>query len=370
MSDARGVAAAAPSTPRRSVDFVTVNAARGIDASTVGSLRRMSRRLGARVTVFDRGTVDLVRVTRGSVVVQRAPSSMAFPLDTLAVDPLDAGATIGSQVADVLATGAVAMSATSARLRGAVKADRITLRGWDGSTRTVTIGLVASDRSLDDAELMMSQAVAASLGFSRPFSVRIWSIPSRVRTVAAIASLRSSQREPALRVRYSWADPAAGSPLSQAQTKKLLGEFAIERRTAGRLRIDSEWETTHLVNRVLPIIGRVRCNRIVTEAATAALNELKDQGLASLIHGHDSRVNGGCFNARDARAPTGTTGHNVSRHAWGAAIDINPSTNRFGTPGHMPRAVIRAFRHHGFAWGGHFLIPDPTHFEYQGANIG
>ena len=145
---------------------------------------------------------------------------MAFPLDALAVDPLDAGATIGSQVADVLATGEVAMSVTSARLRTAVKADRITLRGWDGSTRTVTIGLVASDRSLDDAELMMSQAVAASLGFSRPFSVRLWSIPSRVRTVAAIASWRSTQREPALRVRYSWADPAAGSPVESGANEE------------------------------------------------------------------------------------------------------------------------------------------------------
>jgi hypothetical protein len=47
------------------------------------------------------------------------------------------------------------------------------------------------------------------------------------------------------------------------------------------------------------------------------------------------------------------------------AIDINVSE---GLPGRQPtldKRIVEAFERQGFIWGGRFLIPDGTHFEFQ-----
>ena len=62
----------------------------------------------------------------------------------------------------------------------------------------------------------------------------------------------------------------------------------------------------------------------------------------------------------------GSAGQNLSWHTCGAAIDLNPTQNRYGSHGHMDQRIIDAFTRHGFVWGGTFLIPDPMHFEYVG----
>ena len=89
--------------------------------------------------------------------------------------------------------------------------------------------------------------------------------------------------------------------------------------------------------------------------------------MSALIHSADTRARGGCFIARETRSLSGNSGHNLSRHTWGAAIDINPSQNPYGGASRMDGRVIDAFRRHGFVWGGSFLVPDPMHFEYVGA---
>ena len=104
----------------------------------------------------------------------------------------------------------------------------------------------------------------------------------------------------------------------------------------------------------------------MAKTGAAALQELSDAGLASLIHVADTRRYGGCFSARVTRSLAGNAGHNLSRHTWGAAIDLNPSDNPYGGAPHMDQRVIDAFVRHGFVWGGTFLIPDPMHFEYVG----
>lgn len=75
----------------------------------------------------------------------------------------------------------------------------------------------------------------------------------------------------------------------------------------------------------------------------------------------------------------------LSHHSYGTAIDINPEENYFidrttGTrsgkywkPGADPYSipehgsVVRAFRNHGWSWGGHFIgASDYMHFTYLG----
>jgi hypothetical protein len=256
------------------------------------------------------------------------------------------------------------MGATTARLRGAQSGDVITVIGWNGGVYDLPIGLVAPDGDVG-AELLLATPVAKAIGLDRPSSVRVWGMPDRTSFDAALtAHLKSGTL---VKVRHSW-DPAfPDDAISQSRTKELLGEFAVARgRKNGQLVQQASWQNANLVSTSLPIIGKVRCHQVVAAAARDALAEIFFSGLGGLINVRDTRRYGGCWNARELRTDTGSSGRNLSRHSWGAAIDINPSSNPFGRAPTMDPRIVEIFRRHGFLWGGSFTIPDGMHFEYVG----
>ena len=86
-------------------------------------------------------------------------------------------------------------------------------------------------------------------------------------------------------------------------------------------------------------------------------------GLAGLIDPDDFQVAGGCYNPRKIRG--GDKGGAISRHAWGIAIDINPSDNPYGGIVRFDERLASIFRGWGFAWGGGWLYTDGAHFEWN-----
>ena len=85
---------------------------------------------------------------------------------------------------------------------------------------------------------------------------------------------------------------------------------------------------------------------------------------------------GGTYACRSV-ADTGQT----SMHAWGAAIDINPSQSDYwmwhqsvgGFPHYVnrvPAAIVQVFEQHGFIWGGRWSHYDTMHFEYRPELLG
>jgi hypothetical protein len=62
----------------------------------------------------------------------------------------------------------------------------------------------------------------------------------------------------------------------------------------------------------------------------------------------------------------------LSYHAFGLAIDINPQSNPYVASGaaaahDMPSQYVQIFTAHGFVWGGNWSKPkDYMHFEYHG----
>lgn len=86
------------------------------------------------------------------------------------------------------------------------------------------------------------------------------------------------------------------------------------------------------------------------------LKDLEDAGYA--VQGNQS----GGYNPRNI-AGTNTP----SRHAHGAAIDINWTDNPRGGKGKIPADLARSLAaKHGLVWGGDWKNPDPMHFEVPG----
>ena len=73
---------------------------------------------------------------------------------------------------------------------------------------------------------------------------------------------------------------------------------------------------------------------------------------------------GGCY---EFRRISGS--NNLSMHAYGAAIDLDPERNGRGKPynasaGMIPMEVVNIFKSEGWKWGGNFkTIPDCMHFQ-------
>jgi hypothetical protein len=146
--------------------------------------------------------------------------------------------------------------------------------------------------------------------------------------------------------------------LPQVRIKEIFGEFAAAPRSDGTLSVDPAWVGANIRTRRLPILGPVRCHRLLLPLVRGALEDLSRRGLGHLVDPGDF---GGCYYPRFIARDPGT---GLSHHSWGVAIDVNVSQ---GLPGRIPstdRRVVEAFERWGFTWGGRFLIPDGNHFEF------
>src|SRR5439155_626149 len=57
-------------------------------------------------------------------------------------------------------------------------------------------------------------------------------------------------------------------------------------------------------------------------------------------------------------------GGDRSRHAWGAAVDLNYAKNPTQIVSAQDPRLVDVMTRWGFTWGGHWLVPDPAHFEF------
>jgi hypothetical protein len=153
---------------------------------------------------------------------------------------------------------------------------------------------------------------------------------------------------------------AADDVLPLALVKRRFGEFRT--RSLARPLPDPRWVKASIARASLPVLGRVRCHRLVLPALAAAMAELRAAHLDRLVDAADTRRGGACFPG------TARPGDVVpSRHLWGIAVELNPSSNPAGLAPTLDRRIVRVMARHGFAWGGTWLHPDGSHFEWVGA---
>ena len=134
-----------------------------------------------------------------------------------------------------------------------------------------------------------------------------------------------------------------------------VGTFSYDVIGGGRIAPDPAWERANIRTEDVPILGSVRCHKVMLPQLRAALTEIASSGLADEINPEEYA---GCYYPRFI---AGTT--QLSLHSFGIAVDLNVPGNQRGTVGEMDRTVVAIFKRWGFAWGGDWNYTDPMHFE-------
>lgn len=303
-------------------------------------------------------------------LVDEPPSPYMIPIDAAAIDPRPYARFLAPETRAVvgnLEDGQAILGQTSARLRNLGPGG--VMRFLGGASVTV-IG-VLPDELVGAAEIVVNRATGASIGVTQ----------NRYLLFQPSAGLQPSDQQlerrfrgalppglpyPVVRVRAPGEAKylrAGDETLPQALIKRRFGEWAGRPQPGdtGLLEIDPVWIQERIVTVTIPVLGRVSCNRKFLPQLRGAMKEVVTQGLESTIHSFD-----GCFAARfDLSAPSAS----ISSDAWGAAVDLNADTNRFGSPPAQDPGLVALMQRWGIAWGGDLIVPDGMHFEYEGPPI-
>jgi hypothetical protein len=328
---------------------------RRLPAGLAGRLRRAP---GVRaVTVVKGGRLELTgSIDADGRAVDRPPKGMTIPLEAIAFDPttymgfLPASARAAFRR---LAPGEALLGATSAHLRHLGPGGRLELAGG----RRLTVAGVVDDALVGAAEVAVGRAGGRAVGLIRDRYALLAYRGGR----AAVAAVVRRALPPGLPVRLRGPGEtpffrAGDAVLPQAMIKERFGEFAWRPAGGGDFVQDPAWQAVNLATRRVPILGPVRCNRVLLPALAGAMRELEQHNLAGLV---DPAAFAGCWNSRLARG-----GDSASRHAWGAAVDLNIAGNPTGLDSAQDPRLVEVMERWGFTWGGRWLVPDPAHFEY------
>jgi hypothetical protein len=312
------------------------------------------------------GTAWLTRSTNASgAVVDEPRTGFAIPIEVAAASPLPYMPFVSPADRQLVPTGPgdAVLSATSAQLRRIGVGGTLVLGGSPpfGPRVTLHVTGVVPDATIGAHEAFVTRDQAAALGLTTERYLLIEPVPgtSRERLTSRLRALLPAGRQ--LRVRGPGETPyfrQGDAVLPAIALKVALGEFAARPLPNGYLAMDPAWVERHIETAAVPILGHVTCNRGIVPQLRGALQEIERDGLAHLI---DPGAYRGCFVPRFLNEdPTSS----ISHHTWGAAVDVNATTNRFGQTPHQDPRVVAIFERWGFTWGGRWLIPDGMHFEF------
>jgi hypothetical protein len=298
---------------------------------------------------------DDLSVVRGDTVELDADDDWLIPLDGLSIDPeahapFDPG---GSLVE--LKPGTVALGESSASFRGFEVGDALSI----------------SDVSYDIVAIVPDEVVGAAEVVFSAFDETSPVVTDRYALIAT--SLERNEFENTVRDLYDGPAPLrirsqdetpwmrhGDAVLPQIFIKDSLGEFAYSDRSGSEFSPDPAYVAANIIDSEVPILGAVTCHEKVVDMLRGAMNDLVDNGLGHLV---DPAGFAGCWNPRFIRATTGRSA-GISRHAWGAAVDLNAASNPVGSGGTQDPRLVATMADWGFTWGGDWLVPDPMHFEY------
>ena len=278
------------------------------------------------------------------------PGYRVVPVETMAVDTnayTSATGRPGRKLATLLPKGAV-LSKTGAKLRRVKTGGKLKLHG----NRTLKVSGVVDDALLGGYEVALERTLARRYGIQRAAYLL-------VRPRGPVDDLRTEIRKLLKGRSLHFVTPGdrafvrgGDGVLPLSQVKARFGEFSLPSLRRGRP--DPAWTRANLVTRTVPLLGQVRCHKLVVDQLGKAMADLERQQLANLVDVGEFRRQGGCWSPRLLRD---AQGGKLSRHAWGIAVNLKVNADE---------RLLRTMAQHGFVWGGDFARPDTTHFEWVG----
>jgi hypothetical protein len=329
-----------------------------------GLAGRVGRVRGVRaVTVVRGGLLGLAgSVDADGRSVDRPRPGATIPIEAVGFDPTTYPALLPASARASFAglrPGEALLGATSARLRRLGPGGRLRLASGPGSRgRWLTVAEVVDDALVGAAEVAVTIAGARTIGVATDRYLLLTYRGGRTAVAGRLRRALASSRLP-VRLRGPGETPffrAGDAVLPQAMVKERFGEFAWRKGPGDGFVQDPAWQAASLATAGVAILGRVRCNRALLPALAGAMGELRQRGLARLV---DPQAYAGCWNPRLTRSGSG-----VSRHAWGAAVDLNVAGNPTGLASAQDPRLVEVMERWGFTWGGRWLVPDPAHFEW------
>jgi hypothetical protein len=275
-----------------------------------------------------------------------------IPVETMAVDPGAYAAAVGRSGArlETMLEHGVVLSRAAATLRRLRAGDPLELA--DGVT--LRVRGVVDDHVLGGYEAAVSVERGRRLGITR-------AAYALVRPRGRLDTLRTSLRR-RLRGRQlafqlpgsrTWFRGGDGT-LPLAQVKLRFGEFAVKR-LADPVPSPA-WADANLATRTVPVLGEVRCHRLVLGDLSAAMADLQRQHLEGLVDVAAFQRAGGCL---------GTVArHGLTSLDWGIGLDLDAGGQGAGR---ADQRLVAVMARHGFTWGGRWLRPRTGHFEWVGA---
>jgi hypothetical protein len=333
-----------------------VSARQGLDAALVASLALVD---GIVATALVRSATVGLLGSRDGDGVQRdvVAAGYRIPVTVTALDPQGYGSTLvdapdeDGALLELLEPGRALLSVSSAALRGIGAGGTVDLGGAAGLE---VIGIVG-DRTARGSEFLVHLEDADAVGLGRRESLLLRHAPGAADLLADRVAQDGGE---GLRL---WHDrQQIRLVLSQVEMKLRFGEFAFRLVPDQReVDIETAFVAEHITVERMPVLGNVRCHRLIMDDLRAALDEVVAAGLEDWLARSGY---GGCFHPR--RIAVGQ--ENLSRHAWGIAIDLNVDFSQPGLGPVPPEAFISIMGRHGFRWGGDFATPDNHHFEWLG----
>lgn len=139
--------------------------------------------------------------------------------------------------------------------------------------------------------------------------------------------------------------------------------------------MDPRWEEENIVRIVTPYqmftswsdrpIKTIRCHRKIAPYLQKALEGISKEFSSKDIANFQLNKFGGCLTEPRLKK----SGHGMSVHCFGAAIDLAPVPNKYGkeyniSTNMIPMRVVEIFKDHGAIWGGKWRTPDAMHFQW------
>ncbi len=275
-------------------------------------------------------------------------------LDVLAIDPASYADFVPEptdRIIRTLSDDEAVLGRTSSVLRALGAGDSITIDG-----RRLRIVAVVDDALVGAAEVVVSRGARPRVATER-FVLVAYS-GARLAVEAEIRSLL----DPAVAVRFRAPGETrllrhGDAVLPQSWVKRDFGEFVV-RSVPGSaaLDLDDGFVAAEIETYALPLVGEVTCHRALREPLTRALEALPADTAAQL-RGTEAI----CFDPRESEPGLGP-----SRHSWGIASALAVAAPVKGGRPVADAGLVEAFAAAGFTWGGNWLAPDPTRFEWVG----